>query len=116
MNLLTSLLEGSVFGDYGTGAGLIAVGAGLAAIGAGLGIGRLADGANQGIARQPEAVGSIRGLSIIMAAFIEGVALFALVIALLMSFNVGPKAVADEQKALEASRVAGPAVPPTPGH
>ena len=61
-----------------------AVGAGMAAIGAGLGISRIGAQANEGIARQPEAAGDIRGGSIILCALIEGVALFAVVVALLV--------------------------------
>lgn len=61
------------------------IGAGVAAIGAGIGIGRLAGGASESIARQPEATGDIRGVSIIMAAFIEGVALFAIVVCLIVN-------------------------------
>ncbi|MBK7642068.1 MAG: ATP synthase F0 subunit C [Planctomycetes bacterium] len=63
------------------GAGL---GAGLAVIGCGMGIGRIGGSAAEGIARQPEAANEIRGASIIFAALIEGVALFAIVIALLI--------------------------------
>lgn len=63
------------------GAGL---GVGIVAIGAGLGIGRIGASANEGIARQPEAAGDIRGGSIILAALIEGVSLFAVVVALLI--------------------------------
>ena len=63
------------------GAGL---GAGITAIGAGLGIGRIGMAANEGIARQPEAAGDIRGGSIILAALIEGVSLFAVVVCLLI--------------------------------
>ena len=59
------------------------IGAGLAVIGAGLGIGKIGDSVAQGIARQPEAAGTIQTAGIILAALIEGVALFALVIALL---------------------------------
>jgi F-type H+-transporting ATPase subunit c len=66
------------------GAGL---GAGLAVVGAGLGIGLLAGPANEGIARQPEAVGEIRTNMLIAAALIEGLGLFAIVICLLMSFK-----------------------------
>ena len=62
---------------------MAAIGAGLAAIGAGIGIGNLAGRAMESIARQPEATGDIRGLAIITAAFIEGVALFAVIVALL---------------------------------
>lgn len=60
------------------------IGAGLAVIGAGMGIGKIGASGAEGIARQPEASGEIRGNSIIMAAFIEGVALFAIVITLLI--------------------------------
>ena len=61
-----------------------AIGAGLGAIGAGLGIGLLAAGALQGIARQPEAVADIRTNMIIAAALIEGVALLAEIICVLV--------------------------------
>jgi F-type H+-transporting ATPase subunit c len=59
------------------------IGAGLAVIGAGLGIGRIGGSATESIARQPEAAASIQTAMIITAALIEGVCLFALVIALL---------------------------------
>ena len=59
------------------------IGLGLAAIGAGIGIGRIGGQAVEAIARQPEAVGDIRGVAILMAALIEGVVLAALVFALL---------------------------------
>ncbi|HVS18649.1 MAG TPA: ATP synthase F0 subunit C [Planctomycetota bacterium] len=62
-----------------------AIGAGIAAIGAGIGIGRIGASANEGIARQPEAAGDIRGGSIILAALIEGVALFAVVVTILIA-------------------------------
>jgi len=60
-----------------------AIGAGLAAIGAGIGIGQIGKGAVEGIARQPEAANEIRSNMIVAAAFVEAVALFALVVALL---------------------------------
>ncbi|MEZ4397350.1 MAG: ATP synthase F0 subunit C [Candidatus Krumholzibacteriia bacterium] len=60
-------------------------GAGIAVIGAGLGIGKLAASAMEGIARQPEAAGDIRGAMILAAALIEGVGLFALVICILLA-------------------------------
>ncbi len=62
---------------------LAAVGAGLAVIGAGLGIGRIGGQAMEAIARQPEAGGKIQTAMIISAALIEGVALFAVVVALI---------------------------------
>lgn len=67
----------------GLGAGLAGLGAGLASIGAGIGIGRIAGSSVESIARQPEASGDIRGAMILTAAFIEGVCLFAVVVALL---------------------------------
>ena len=60
-----------------------AIGAGLAAIGAGIGIGLIGKGAVEGIARQPEAANDIRANMIVAAAFVEAVALFAVVVALL---------------------------------
>lgn len=60
-----------------------AVGAGLAVIGAGIGIGRIGGQAMDAIARQPEAVSLIQTSMIIAAALIEGVALFAVVVALI---------------------------------
>jgi F-type H+-transporting ATPase subunit c len=68
----------------GIGAGLAA---GLAAIGAGIGIGQIGGSAAEGIARQPEAADTIRGNAIILAALIEGVALFGLVVGLLLTLR-----------------------------
>ena len=50
-------------------------------IGAGLGIGRIGGQAVEGMARQPEAAGRIQTAALILAALIEGVALFGVVIA-----------------------------------
>lgn len=63
------------------------IGAGLATIGAGIGIGKLAGSALEGIARQPEATGDLRMTMIIAAALIEGVALFAEVICILLALK-----------------------------
>jgi len=60
-----------------------ALGAGLAVIGAGIGIGQIGGKAVEGIARQPEAASKIQTNMIIAAALVEGVALFAVVVALL---------------------------------
>lgn len=60
------------------------VGAGLATIGAGIGIGRIGGSAVEGMARQPEAAGTIQTAGLILAALIEGVALFGVVIAFLI--------------------------------
>ncbi|MGO9482084.1 MAG: ATP synthase F0 subunit C [Candidatus Kryptoniota bacterium] len=71
--------------------GLIYLGAGLAAglavIGGGLGIGKLAAAALEASGRQPEAQGDIRTTMIIAAALIEGVTLFAEVIAIIMALR-----------------------------
>ena len=58
-----------------------AIGAGLAAIGAGIGIGLAAWGALNGLARQPEMSGKLQTAMLIAAALVEGVALFAVVLA-----------------------------------
>ncbi len=60
------------------------IGSGLAVIGVGLGIGKIGAAATAGIARQPEAAATIQTAMIITAALIEGLGLFAIVIALLM--------------------------------
>ena len=62
---------------------ITAIGMGLAVIGAGIGIGQIGGKAMEGIARQPEAVGDIRGNMILMAALVEGAALIAIVLAYL---------------------------------
>ena len=59
------------------------VGAGLAAIGAGIGIGRIGGQAMDAMARQPEVMSKIFTNMIVAAALIEGVALFAVVVAFL---------------------------------
>ena len=68
-----------------SGRGLVSIGAGLgaglAAVGAGIGIGNIGGRMAEGIARQPEAAGQIQTASLILAALIEGVALFGAVIA-----------------------------------
>jgi F-type H+-transporting ATPase subunit c len=60
------------------------VGAGLASIGAGIGIGQIGGQVADGMARQPELAGTIQTGGLIFAALIEGVALFAIVIAFLI--------------------------------
>jgi len=59
------------------------MGAGLAAIGAGIGIGQIGGKAVEAIARQPEAISKIQTNMIIAAALVEGVALFAVVVAMI---------------------------------
>jgi len=69
----------AAWGLFGAG-----VGAGLAVIGAGIGIGRIGGSAVEGMARQPEAAGTIQTGALILAALIEGAALIAIVVAFLI--------------------------------
>lgn len=62
------------------------VGAGIAAIAAGIGIGKIGSSAMEAIARQPESVGDIRSNMIVIAALVEGVALFAIIVCVLSLF------------------------------
>lgn len=64
---------------------IAAIGMGLAVIGAAVGIGWIGAKAMESIARQPEAVGDIRSNMILMAAFIEGAALIALILSFLVA-------------------------------
>ena len=84
---MLAMLQQAVPGE--SAAGLIAVGKGVAAgltvIGAGLGIGRIGGSMTESMARQPEIAGNIQTAAIILAALIEGAALFGLVIAMLIS-------------------------------
>ncbi len=80
MSMMNLLLDGISLGGA-------AVGAGLAAIGAGIGIGQVGKGAVEGIARQPEAMNDIRANMILAAALIEGVALFAVITAIIVIFK-----------------------------
>ena len=57
----------------------IGLGLGLAVFGAAFGIGKLAASAVEGIARQPEAAGNIRGTAIVLAALIEGFTFLAVI-------------------------------------
>lgn len=67
----------------GLGASL---GAAVAAIGAGIGIGKIGAAAMEAIARQPQAAGDIRSNMIVIAALVEGVALFAVIVCVLGLF------------------------------
>lgn len=78
MSLLNTIM---LEGDLAKAGG--AVGAGIAALAAGIGIGQIGKGAVESIARQPEAAGDIRANMILTAAFVEGVALFAVIAGIL---------------------------------
>ena len=78
----TIMLSSILLAEIGNG--LAAIGAGVAAAGAGIGIGSIGSVALQSIARQPESLGDIRANMILAIAFIEGPALFAIVIGMLI--------------------------------
>nr|YP_009106660.1 CF0 subunit III of ATP synthase [Pseudochloris wilhelmii]AIT95477.1 CF0 subunit III of ATP synthase [Pseudochloris wilhelmii] len=59
---------------------------GLAAIGPGMGQGAAAANAVEGIARQPEAEGKIRGTLLLSFAFMESLTIYGLVVALALLF------------------------------
>ena len=83
--VILSLLQAATDATAASSRGLISVGAGLGAglavLGAGIGIGNIGGRAVEGIARQPEAAGQIQTAALILAALIEGAALFGVVIA-----------------------------------
>ena len=81
MLLTTLLAAGAALGKLGA-----AIGAGIAVIGAAIGIGEIGASAMESIARQPEAASNIRSSMILVSALIEGVALFAVIVCMLVLF------------------------------
>lgn len=55
------------------------IGLGLAALGAGMGLGRAVGSALEAMGRQPEAIPKLQTVMIIGAAFIEALAIYALI-------------------------------------
>lgn len=80
---MLALVQDTVGGSGDIGAGLAIIGAGIVIVGAGLGIGRIGGQMADAMARQPEAASQIQTGAIILAALIEGVAFFGLIIALI---------------------------------
>ncbi|OKZ29652.1 MAG: ATP synthase F0 subunit C [Bacteroidales bacterium 43_8] len=76
---------GMILLQAAAGAGLAkigaCIGAGIAAIG-----GKIGSSAMESIARQPESSNDIRANMIVIAALVEGVALFAIIVCLLAIF------------------------------
>ncbi|MFQ5579702.1 MAG: ATP synthase F0 subunit C [Nitrospiria bacterium] len=64
-----------------------ALGIGLAAMGTGLGMGFLVGKTVESMARQPEIAGELRTTMLIGVAFVEALALYALVISFLIVFK-----------------------------
>lgn len=81
MLLTTLLAAGAALGKLGA-----VIGAGIAVIGAAIGIGKIGAAAMESIARQPEAASNIRSSMILVSALIEGVALFAVIVCMLVLF------------------------------
>lgn len=75
-------MDGVTFAYLGAG-----LGAGITVLGAATGIGRLGAAALEASGRQPEATGDVRTTMIIAAALIEGLALFAEVICILLAIK-----------------------------
>lgn len=75
-------MEAGVMAYLGAGISI-----GLAALGTGIGMGFMVGKSVEGIARQPEASDIIRTTMIIGIAFIEALALYALVISFLLAFK-----------------------------
>ena len=80
---MLAMILAAIEGTLGIGA---CIGAAIAAIGAGIGIGKIGSSAMDAIARQPEETNNIRTNMIVIAALIEGVALFAIIVCLLALF------------------------------
>ena len=70
------------------GASVLAAGlaVGIASIGPGIGQGTAAGQAVEGIARQPEAEGKIRGTLLLSFAFMESLTIYGLVVSLVLLF------------------------------
>ena len=66
------------------GAGL---GAGVTILGAGLGLGRIGSAALESMARQPETAARIQTAMLIIAALLEGVTFFSLIVCIIIGFR-----------------------------
>lgn len=94
MNL--DFVKALVDGAAATGAGLAAIGAGIAVftgVGPGISEGLAARGAIEGVARNPEATGSIRSTLILGCALSETTGIYGLLVALLIIFIIGMRLV-----------------------
>lgn len=75
------ILQAAVLGKVGA-----AIGAAVAAIAAAFGIGMIGKSTMESIARQPESASNLRTAMIIAAGMIEGAALFAIIVCVLVLF------------------------------
>jgi F-type H+-transporting ATPase subunit c len=76
--------NGGAFIGNAMGAG---IGAALTIIGAGIGLGRIGSAALESMARQPETAGRIQTAMLIIAALLEGVTFFSLIVCIIMAFK-----------------------------
>lgn len=86
LNMLALLQEAALTPEAAKNANALlgaGIGIGLAIVGAGIGLGRIGGQVAEGIARQPEAAGEIRGAGLLIAILLEGATIIALVFALL---------------------------------
>lgn len=79
--LLTVLLQVAVGAAIGKTAAVLS--AALVVIGAAFGLSKIGKSAMESIARQPEASGELRTAMILVAAMVEGAALFAIIVCLI---------------------------------
>ena len=78
--------DGGVTGGFGLAAAGIALGIGLAATGGACGQGAAIKAACEGIARNPDVSGKVTGTMILAFAFIESLAIYALVISFILLY------------------------------
>jgi F-type H+-transporting ATPase subunit c len=81
LTIILQAMAGAAIAKLGAG-----IGVGIAVLGASIGIGNIGRGAMDAIARQPEAANDIRSNMLVAAALIEGAALFAVVVGILVIF------------------------------
>ncbi len=81
-----AVMEGALNNPQSAKAIAAALAIGLGAIGPGLGIGILASKAMEAIGRNPEAEAKIKTNMILAIAFTEAIAIYALVVALIITF------------------------------
>ena len=83
--LLMTLLQAATYSVTFTKLGAV-LGAAIVVLGASFGISKIGTSAMEAIARQPEASGDIRSNMIVIAALVEGVALFAVIVCVMSLF------------------------------
>ena len=86
LSVISSFSTGDAFKPNFLLTSLSGLAVGLAAIGPGMGQGTAAGYAVEGIARQPEAEGKIRGALLLSFAFMESLTIYGLVVALALLF------------------------------